>query len=257
MTELTTSQLIKIILGIFVVVAVVIGVFLFFKGNVIDFFKNLPGTEEPSGGAGASKEIGEEVEGETLEIPGEEGEEETDLSCEESDCTSTLPEELSCRLGNVFGYLHKCSRGECVRTRVKKKIYDCEFGCTDGECDVSKEEEAEEEIPEEEDEEETDLSCEESDCTSTLPEELSCRLGNVFGYLHKCSRGECVRTRVKKKIYDCEFGCTDGECDACLPTGTIIGKNVLVIGTPSGSCCDEAYCAERGFLGMCKEYKCG
>ena len=179
MTELTTSQLIKIILGIFVVVAVVIGVFLFFKGNVIDFFKNLPGTEEPSGGAGASKEIGEEVEGETLEIPGEEGEEETDLSCEESDCTSTLPEELSCRLGNVFGYLHKCSRGECIRTRVKKKIYDCEFGCT------------------------------------------------------------------------------DGECDACLPTGTIIGKNVLVIGTPSGSCCDEAYCAERGFLGMCKEYKCG
>ena len=58
MAELTTSQLIKIILGIVVVVVVVVGIFLFFRGTVIDFFKNLMGDEEipdeEFGGAGAS-----------------------------------------------------------------------------------------------------------------------------------------------------------------------------------------------------------
>jgi hypothetical protein len=39
--ELTVEQLIKIILGIFVVVAVGIGVYLFFKNKIIDFFKGL------------------------------------------------------------------------------------------------------------------------------------------------------------------------------------------------------------------------
>ncbi|MGD9276572.1 MAG: hypothetical protein PVJ67_05345 [Candidatus Pacearchaeota archaeon] len=42
MAELTISQLIKIILGILVVVAVVIGVGLFIKNYVVDYFKNLP-----------------------------------------------------------------------------------------------------------------------------------------------------------------------------------------------------------------------
>ncbi|MDZ4226744.1 MAG: hypothetical protein U1B79_01385 [Candidatus Pacearchaeota archaeon] len=42
---LTIEQLIKIILGIFVFVAVVLGIYLFFKNNVIDFFKNLGGNE--------------------------------------------------------------------------------------------------------------------------------------------------------------------------------------------------------------------
>jgi len=41
MSELTTEQLIKIILGIFVVAAVVIGLYLVFKNKVIDFFKGL------------------------------------------------------------------------------------------------------------------------------------------------------------------------------------------------------------------------
>lgn len=45
MAELTISQLIKIILGIFVVVAVVIGIYLFFRNYVIDFIKNLMGNE--------------------------------------------------------------------------------------------------------------------------------------------------------------------------------------------------------------------
>lgn len=40
MSELTTSTLIKIILGILVVVAVIIGVYIFFKDKVLDFFKN-------------------------------------------------------------------------------------------------------------------------------------------------------------------------------------------------------------------------
>ena len=42
MAELTIEQLIKIILGVFVAVAVVLGLGLFFKEKVIDFFDNLP-----------------------------------------------------------------------------------------------------------------------------------------------------------------------------------------------------------------------
>lgn len=45
MGELTIGQLIKIILGIFVVVAVVVGLYFFFKNNVIDFFRGFFGNE--------------------------------------------------------------------------------------------------------------------------------------------------------------------------------------------------------------------
>ena len=41
--ELAIGQLIKIIIGIFVVVAVVAGLYMFFRSNVLGFFKNLPG----------------------------------------------------------------------------------------------------------------------------------------------------------------------------------------------------------------------
>jgi len=41
MGELTISTLIKIILGLIAVVAVVFGLYLIFKNNVIDFFKNI------------------------------------------------------------------------------------------------------------------------------------------------------------------------------------------------------------------------
>jgi len=43
--ELTINNLIKIILGVAVFVLVVGGVYLFFKNNVIDFFRNYGGTE--------------------------------------------------------------------------------------------------------------------------------------------------------------------------------------------------------------------
>lgn len=39
--ELTLSNLIKIIIGLVVVVAVGIGLYLFFSGHVIDFFRNM------------------------------------------------------------------------------------------------------------------------------------------------------------------------------------------------------------------------
>jgi ATP/ADP translocase len=42
MSDLTTSQLIKIILGIFVVAFVIGGFIFYFKEQIIDFFKNLP-----------------------------------------------------------------------------------------------------------------------------------------------------------------------------------------------------------------------
>jgi len=42
MANLTIEQLIKLILGIIVVVAVIIGVYFIFKDYIIDFFKNAP-----------------------------------------------------------------------------------------------------------------------------------------------------------------------------------------------------------------------
>jgi len=46
MTELTTGQLIKIILGILVVAVVVVGIYFFFKDYFIEFFKNMAGGGE-------------------------------------------------------------------------------------------------------------------------------------------------------------------------------------------------------------------
>jgi len=46
LAELTIEQLIKIILGLLVVVAVIIGLYFAFKNQIIDFFQNLPGGEE-------------------------------------------------------------------------------------------------------------------------------------------------------------------------------------------------------------------
>ena len=44
--ELTIGQLIKIILGVFVVAVVILGVYFFFTNYVIDFFKNIPTGKE-------------------------------------------------------------------------------------------------------------------------------------------------------------------------------------------------------------------
>ncbi len=43
MPELTIGTLIKIILAVFVIVVVTVGVFMFFKNYVIDFFNNIGG----------------------------------------------------------------------------------------------------------------------------------------------------------------------------------------------------------------------
>ena len=43
MAELSINQLIKIILGILVVVAVVIALYIVFKDKIGNFFQNLPG----------------------------------------------------------------------------------------------------------------------------------------------------------------------------------------------------------------------
>lgn len=44
---LTEEQLIKIILGVLVFVAVVLGFYLAFKNNILDFFKNIGGSGQP------------------------------------------------------------------------------------------------------------------------------------------------------------------------------------------------------------------
>lgn len=41
MAQLTIENLIKIIIGVLVFVAVVVGLYIFFKDYVIDFFKNI------------------------------------------------------------------------------------------------------------------------------------------------------------------------------------------------------------------------
>ena len=44
---LTEEQLIKFVMGVAVFVIVVGGVYLFFKYNILDFFKNLGGEKAP------------------------------------------------------------------------------------------------------------------------------------------------------------------------------------------------------------------
>jgi hypothetical protein len=41
LSELTTEQLIKILLGIFVVVVVIIALYFFFKDKIIEFFNGI------------------------------------------------------------------------------------------------------------------------------------------------------------------------------------------------------------------------
>ncbi|MFC1710549.1 hypothetical protein ACFLZJ_00085 [Nanoarchaeota archaeon] len=43
--ELTINNLVKIIIGIFVVVVVVLGIYFIFKEKIIDFFQNIPSGE--------------------------------------------------------------------------------------------------------------------------------------------------------------------------------------------------------------------
>jgi len=45
MAELTINQLIKIIIGVFVIAVVIIGLYFFFRNYITGFFKNLPGTD--------------------------------------------------------------------------------------------------------------------------------------------------------------------------------------------------------------------
>ncbi len=45
MSELTISQLIKIIIGVIVFVVVVVGIYSFFKDSIFDFFNNIVGNE--------------------------------------------------------------------------------------------------------------------------------------------------------------------------------------------------------------------
>ena len=47
MAELTVNQVIKIILGIFVVAVVVVALYFAFRDKILDFFKNLPTGAEP------------------------------------------------------------------------------------------------------------------------------------------------------------------------------------------------------------------
>ncbi len=45
MSELTVGQLIKIILGVFVLIVITVGISLFFKNSIFDFIKNIGTTK--------------------------------------------------------------------------------------------------------------------------------------------------------------------------------------------------------------------
>ena len=45
MVELAINQLIKIILGVIVLIAIIIALYIFFKDNIIAFFKGISDTE--------------------------------------------------------------------------------------------------------------------------------------------------------------------------------------------------------------------
>ena len=47
MSELTTEQIIKLIIGVLVIVAVIGGLYLFFKERILEFFNGIiPGTPD-------------------------------------------------------------------------------------------------------------------------------------------------------------------------------------------------------------------
>lgn len=135
MANLTIPQLIKIIIGIFVVVIVVLGIFLFFKDTVIDFFKNLMGGEE---------EIpGEEIGGISQPSQFKQDDEEkinVKEECEASGCTDKPPEDLKCNArNNVKGYVYRCTRkGECDRRNRRRQVEKCDYGCTEKEPEGAK-----------------------------------------------------------------------------------------------------------------------
>lgn len=70
MAELTIGQLIKIILGVLVVVLVVIGIYMFFRGQVFDFFGGFVGEKEDGEVSREELESEEGVYGETCLSPG-------------------------------------------------------------------------------------------------------------------------------------------------------------------------------------------
>ena len=49
MSELTVEQIIKLVVGALVVVAVVAGLYFIFKDKILDFFGGLPGVNSTSG----------------------------------------------------------------------------------------------------------------------------------------------------------------------------------------------------------------
>jgi hypothetical protein len=99
MSELTTEQLIKIIIGVLVFVAVIIGVSLFFKFKVVDFFKGY--TDEPA-------------KDQTGTTTGTDGTLKPKRLCE--DCRGNLPD--------IF-----CTKAECdaINLELKKFNLECVF----------------------------------------------------------------------------------------------------------------------------------
>ncbi len=123
MTQLTTEQFIKIIIGVFVFVVVIVGVFMFFRFHVIDFFKGYT-DEEPVGG-----QTGTETQGGT-------GEEITPPSQE---TIKKVTDHCGWCSNPVSLNLWRCVKEECenylspeVLTKLNVKNMKCQF--VDNKC---------------------------------------------------------------------------------------------------------------------------
>ena len=261
MANLTVPQLIKILLGIFVVVVVVLGVFLFFRGTVLDFFKNLIGGDEEASEDLEQIEVVED-ENEVIRVLSFEYPEgqpwaktyivvsSTYVIREDSDGTKHYRSGTdNCATGWYWDYDNDGEFGQAESNQISKGIPICmvtAFVTAMNNAEFSEVESSS--SVEEEDTEGSSESCNEGICASRPAEDLVCSAyGNVRGYTYRCTRNGCTRTGSRKRTDECDFGCVDGEC-VCLPAGSI----VKLIGIPHRSwCCNGNFREQSCCLSKC------
>ncbi len=255
MANLTVPQLIKILLGISVVVVVVIGIYLFFSGTVIDFFKNLPGGEGEGeyGGAGVSGEIDEE---------------EPEVTFEYGSKTYTVilhPTRIErddgryyTLDGNRWMYHDPSSEKEGYVTPETEgqESYDRWIGLVDDAIRALSEEGVE-------GEEDVEESCE-VDCSSLPPIDLSCNFATnvvdswakVRGYRYECVEGDCVAKSRSEVVEECDKGCSEGVCD-CLSSETRVYTIYweMIDRLNRNLCCNDWIWAQKD--DTCRDVACG
>jgi hypothetical protein len=262
MAHLTMPQFIKLLMGAFVVVLVVLGIYLVVSGTVIDFFKNLPGGEGEED-LGDGEEI-EEVHTSTFDYYSKTYTAISSTRIERDDGRYYTLDENGWMYHDPSlekeGYVTPTTEGS-------PENYDRWISLVNDAINALSEQPSGSSGMEGEDEEEEDPQaiCEASGCTEQDPE-LECNelVGDLFNsqakvkiYDFECNRrGVCVRKRGGE--IPCDYGCTDGICDVCLSSGspvyTIYWERTGRFNR--GLCCNGYTCLDRNFFGICVEQIC-